>query len=88
MHVLVLILAVIGLLALLVLALAALSDDTGPAPSPPADDPATPYREGLHAAVRMQRVAQDLEQQLYTEAARQLGAEGEPAPSSHTSEQP
>jgi hypothetical protein len=77
MNILILILAVIGLLALLLLALGALSDSTPQAPFPPLDDPATPYREGLHAAIRMQRVAQDLEQQLYTEAARQLGAEGE-----------
>lgn len=84
-HVLILILAVIGLLALMLLAIAALSDKA-PAP-PPADDPAAPYREGLHAAVRMQRVAQDLEQQLYTEAAKHLGAEGEPA-QGHSSERP
>jgi uncharacterized protein HemX len=41
----------------------------------PADDPAAPYRQGLHAAVRMQRVAQDLEQQIYAEAARHLDDE-------------
>lgn len=38
---------------------------------PPEDDLAAPYREGLHAAIRMQGVAQDLEQQLYAEAMRQ-----------------
>jgi hypothetical protein len=37
---------------------------------PPEEDVAAPYREGLHAAVRMQRAAQDLEAQLYAEAAR------------------
>lgn len=79
MNILILILAVIGLMALLLLAMTALNESTAKASSPPPDDPATPYREGLHAAVRMQRVAQDLEQQLYTEAARQLGAEEEPA---------
>jgi hypothetical protein len=88
MNVFVILLAVIGLLALLLLAMTALSDSTAKAAPSPPDDPAAPYREGLHAAIRMQRVAQDLEQQLYTEAARQLGAEGEPVPSSHTSEQP
>lgn len=36
---------------------------------PPEEDVAAPYREGLHAAVRMQRVAQDLEARLYAEAA-------------------
>ncbi len=42
--------------------------------SPPAEpDLAAPYREGLHAAVRMQVVAQDLEQQLYAEALRHAG---------------
>ena len=33
-------------------------------------DLAAPYHEGLHAAIRMQGVAKDLEQQLYTEAIR------------------
>jgi hypothetical protein len=37
---------------------------------PSEDDLAAPYREGLHAAMRMQAVAQDLEQQLYAEAMR------------------
>ncbi|MHB8242650.1 MAG: hypothetical protein ACYDHN_11735 [Solirubrobacteraceae bacterium] len=38
-------------------------------------DLAAPYREGLHAAIRMQSVAQDLEQQLYAEALRHVEAE-------------
>lgn len=40
--------------------------------SPPRDEPdlAAPYREGLHAAIRLQTVAQELEGQLYTEAMR------------------
>ncbi len=67
------ILAVVGLGLLIVLALAALSDGA-PVP-PPAEDPATPYREGLHAAVRMQQVAQDLEQQIYAEAAKHMDAD-------------
>jgi hypothetical protein len=33
-------------------------------------DLAAPYRDGLHAAVRLQSVAQDLEQQIYAEAIR------------------
>jgi hypothetical protein len=37
---------------------------------PPEADLAAPYREGLHAAIRMQTVAQDLEQQMYAEAIR------------------
>jgi hypothetical protein len=68
-------LAIVGLLFLLMLLIGVLSQET-PAP-PPSEDAATPYREGLHAAVRMQQVAQDLEQQIYAEAARQM--EGEPA---------
>jgi hypothetical protein len=39
---------------------------------PPEADLAAPYREGLHAAMRMQVVAQDLEQQMYTEAVRHV----------------
>jgi hypothetical protein len=68
-------LAIVGLLFLLVLLISVLSKET---PVPPSgEDAATPYREGLHAAVRMQQVAQDLEQQIYAEAARQM--EREPA---------
>jgi len=43
--------------------------------SPPEADLAAPYRDGLHAAIRIQGVAQDLEQQLYAEGLRQ--AEGD-----------
>jgi hypothetical protein len=65
MMVLVIILAIVGLLALIALAVAELSDE----PDRPAEpDLAAPYREGLHAAVRLQRTAQDLEQQIYAEA--------------------
>lgn len=40
-------------------------------PEPPLeDDLAAPYREGLHAAIRLQSIAQDLEQQMYAEAIR------------------
>ena len=73
MNILIILLAIIGLGFLILLAIAAVSDKA-PA-SPPAEDLATPYREGLHAAVRMQRVAQDLEQQIYAEAARVAEAE-------------
>lgn len=37
---------------------------------PAEEDLAAPYREGLHAAIRIQGVAHDLEQQLYAEALR------------------
>jgi hypothetical protein len=73
MNVLVVILAIIGLGLLVLLAIGALTDSE-PA-SPPIEDSAAPYREGLHAAIRMQRVAQDLEQQIYAEAARVAEAE-------------
>lgn len=64
-------LAVIGVVFLILL-IVPLRDRPKP---PPVDDLAAPYREGLHAAVRMQRVAQDLEQQIYAAAAE--GAESE-----------
>jgi hypothetical protein len=72
------ILAVIGLGLLLLLAIGALAEK--PTPPPPTEDPATPYREGLHAAIRMQVVAQDLEQQIYAEAARHLDGEDPDTP--------
>jgi hypothetical protein len=68
-------LAVIGLALLILLAIGALTEKA-PAPAPPAEpDLAAPYREGLHAASRLQGVAQDLERELYAEAARQAKAE-------------
>ena len=62
------VLALVGLMALI----GAVSRwQTRRLPEPPAEaDLATPYREGLHAAIRMQGVAQDLEQHLYAEALR------------------
>jgi hypothetical protein len=49
---------------------------------PVEEDLAAPYREGLHAAVRIQGVAQDLKRQLYAEALRhaedQTGTPGSP----------
>jgi hypothetical protein len=41
-------------------------------PRPLEDDPAAPYRDGLHAAIRMQTVAHDLEQKLYAEATKHV----------------
>jgi hypothetical protein len=64
------VLALIGLVALIG-AVARWHMQRPPA-TPPEEDVAAPYREGLHAAVRMQRVAQDLEQQIYAEAARHV----------------
>ena len=63
-------LALVGLVALILLVLGALAAASD---KPSIEDPAAPYREGLHAAVRMQRVAQDLEHQLLVEAARRRG---------------
>jgi hypothetical protein len=39
------------------------------------EDLARPYRDGLNAAIRMQVVAQDLERELYVEAARHAEAD-------------
>lgn len=47
-----------------------------PEPPPPEEDLAAPYRQALHASMRMQTAAQDLERQLCAEAIRR--AEGEP----------
>jgi hypothetical protein len=77
------VLLIVGL-ALLLLAVVVLKERT-PTPPPDEADLAAPYREGLHAAIRMQGVAQDLEQQLYAEALRQAEAE---APESDTTERP
>ena len=55
-----------------VLALVLIGALTGRSTDAPHDDRAAPYREGLQAANRIQRVAQDLEQQIYAEAARQI----------------
>ena len=68
-------LAVIGLGLLILLAVGTLSE-TAPK-RPPIEDAATPYREGLHAAIHLQRVAQDMEQQIYAAAAQHMDAETE-----------
>jgi hypothetical protein len=65
-------LALLGVLFLALVVRAALVTEASTAAPP--EDLAAPYREGLHTAVRMQKVAQDLEQQIYTEAARHLDA--------------
>jgi hypothetical protein len=67
-------------LGVIVLALIVIGALAGLSPDPPGEDRAAPYREGLQAANRIQRVAQDLEQQIYAEAARQTESEegGEP----------
>jgi hypothetical protein len=66
------VLALIGLVALI----GGIAHWQSPEPPQAEADLAAPYREGLHAAIRMQNVAQDLEQQLYAEALRQ--AESDP----------
>jgi hypothetical protein len=62
---------VLAIIAIVVVALAIIAL-TRPEPGPPPveADLAAPYREGLHAAVRLQRSAQDLEAQIWAEAAR------------------
>ncbi len=74
MQVLLIILAIIGLAFLILVAIGAMN---GQEAAPPVEDLAAPYREGLQAAVRMQRVAQDLEQQIYAEAAQAMQGEAE-----------
>jgi hypothetical protein len=69
------VLAVIGLVALIgVVVLWHLLRTNA---QPLEEDLAAPYREGLHAAVRIQGYAQELEQQIYAEALRH--AEGDKA---------
>ena len=75
------VLAVVGFIALAFWFIGWRSLRRVPEPVPPAEaDLAAPYREGLHAAIRMQGVAQDLEQQLYAEALRQAEADQEQEP--------
>lgn len=69
------VLALIGLAMLILIAVGVLVGR--PPTEPPQEDIANPYRQGLHAAVRMQTVAQDLEQQLYAEAMRQAEADAD-----------
>jgi hypothetical protein len=73
MMVLVFALALIGLGCLIAFALRSLDDRTA---EPPAEDRAAPYREGLRASIRLQRAAQDLEQQIYAAATRQGDTDG------------
>lgn len=61
------ILAFIGLVALIFVVVAAVAPEK-PQQAPVEHDLAAPYREGLYAAMRMQGAAQDLEQQIYSEA--------------------
>jgi hypothetical protein len=72
---------VVALMALVVVIVAVARWRLRQRPDPTlAEDRAAPYREGLHAAIRMQAAAQELEQQLYAEAARRAEADaaGEP----------
>jgi hypothetical protein len=69
-------LAATALVLLILVLLGALNGGNRP-PQAPEADLAAPYREGLHAAIRMQRAAQDLEQQIYAEAGRRLPYEAE-----------
>jgi hypothetical protein len=62
-------LAVVAIVVVVAAIIALTRPEPGP-PPPPEADLAVPYREGLHAAVRLQRSAQDLEAQIWAEAAR------------------
>jgi hypothetical protein len=75
------VLAVIGLLALVGLVVGwQFRLRPSEAPPPIEDDLAAPYREGLEAALRIQVVAQGLEQHMYAKAIEH--AETQPAPQS------
>jgi hypothetical protein len=65
---------VCGVIVLVVMVIAALVPSLTDSPR---EDRVTPYREGLDAANRMQRAAQDVEQQIYAEAARHLESDEE-----------
>ena len=65
------ILAALGVIFLALVARAAFTGDVSTA-TPAPEDLAAPYREGLRTAIRMQKVAADLERQIYAEAARHL----------------
>lgn len=65
------VLALIGAVALLLaVVIARRKPEPEPVPPPVEPDLAAPYREGLHAAVRLQLAAQEFEQQLYAGAVR------------------
>ncbi len=69
------ILSVVGFIALVLWLIGWQALRRVPNPPPPTEpDLAAPYREGLHAAVRLQAAAQDMEQQLYVEAVRHAEA--------------
>jgi hypothetical protein len=68
-------LTLVLILALLAMFMAALRAADAPPPPPPIEDPATPYREGLHTAIRLQTVAQDLAERIYAEAERAAAAD-------------
>ena len=70
-------LAAVGVIALALLALGVIANGRTPNAAPSSTDPAQPYREGLHGAIRMQRLAQDLEYQLQVEAAKHRGIEAD-----------
>ena len=72
------ILAVLGAAFVLLVVMAAFSAENSETVHVQ-EDLAAPYREGLHAAVRMQKVAADLEQQIYAEAAQRMGGGEEEA---------
>lgn len=77
MVVLAVVLAVIGVAAL-ILALTLIArrhDEPASEPQPSVLDPTAPYREGLHAVIRLQQAAQECEQLLHVETMRSIQAE-------------
>jgi hypothetical protein len=74
MEALIAVLALVGIVALVRAGIDRYQQQITEPSAPPEADLAAPYREGLYAAIRMQAVAQDLERQLYVEAARHAEA--------------
>jgi hypothetical protein len=75
--------AILALIGLVALTAAVIGWRDARPVEPPVEDLATPYREGLHAAIRMQGVAQDLEQQIYAEAAQHMEGDAKPTSQHH-----
>ena len=75
------VLALVGLAAAVDVIARRLSRLTPRKPDATDEDLAAPYREGLHAAVRLQLAAQEFEQRIYAEAAKHSDIDpGEPGP--------
>jgi hypothetical protein len=73
------VLAFVGVAALIGAGIQWYQREPAESESPPEVDLAAPYREGLHAAIRLQNAGRDMEQQIYAEAIRQAESDsGQP----------